>query len=307
MANILVCDDERSICELLEIALRKDGHRVETVNSGEAAKHKIDGALYDVVLTDIKMPHTNGIEVLKHSRSISPETAVVLITAVEDVHAAIEAVKAGASDYLQKGPDLVDAVRVAIDHALDQVTLRRQNFAFRRDAASRNSLANIIGVSPAVEQLKETIRTVASTQSTVVIHGESGTGKELVARALHACSPRAAEPFLPVNCGAFPETLLESRALRLRQGRVHRRRPQQSRPVRGGRMAAPSCSTRVGEMSLAMQVKLLRALQERSVRPVGGTERNPGGCAGDRRHQQGPGTTGRRRRASARTCTTGSA
>src|SRR5581483_3642530 len=106
--------------------------------------------------------------------------------------------------------DLLDAVKVAIDHTLDRLALRRQNLAFRLDAASRNSLENIIGASPPMEKLKHTIRTVASTQSTVVIHGESGTGKELVARALHACSPRGSEPFVPVNCGAFPETLLES-------------------------------------------------------------------------------------------------
>src|SRR5437016_1199699 len=136
MANILVCDDERSICELLDIALRKDGHRLETVNSGDAAKRKIDGALYDIVLTDVKMPNSSagGIEVLKHARKVSPDSAVILITAVEDVHAAIEAVRAGAADYIQKGPDLVDAVRVAIDHALDRVSLRRQNLALRRDA-----------------------------------------------------------------------------------------------------------------------------------------------------------------------------
>ncbi|HZU21615.1 MAG TPA: response regulator, partial [Terriglobales bacterium] len=206
MANILVCDDERSICELLEIALRKDGHKVETANSGEAAKRKLDSALYDMVLTDVKMPNTDGIEVLKHARRISPETAVVLMTAVEDVHAAIQAVKEGASDYIQKGPDLLEGIRVAIQNALDRMNLRRQNFALRRDAAVRNSLENIIGASTAIKKMKETIRTVASTSSTVVIHGESGTGKELVARAVHACSPRANEPFVSINCGAFPET-----------------------------------------------------------------------------------------------------
>src|SRR5437016_9413502 len=119
MANILVCDDERSICELLEIALRKEGHRVETVNAGDAARRKIDSALYDVILTDVRMPQIDGIEVLKHARRVSPDSAVILITAVEDVHAAIQAVKAGASDYIQKGPDLVEALKVAIEHALE--------------------------------------------------------------------------------------------------------------------------------------------------------------------------------------------
>jgi two-component system, NtrC family, response regulator PilR len=271
MANILVCDDERSICEMLEIALRKDGHRIETVNSGDAAKRKVDGALYDIIITDVKMPHTDGIAVLKHTRRISPDTAVVLITAVEDVHAAIEAVKAGASDYIQKGPDLLEAVKVAIAHTLDRLKLRRQNFAFRLDAASRNSLENIIGVSPSMEKLKHTIRTVASTQSTVVIQGESGTGKELVARALHACSPRGSEPFVPVNCGAFPETLLESELFGYVKGAftgaTHNNRGL-FEMAQGGTIFLDE----VSEMSLAMQVKLLRALQERCIRPVGGSE-----------------------------------
>jgi two-component system, NtrC family, response regulator PilR len=271
MANILVCDDERSICEMLEIALRKEGHRVETVTSGDGAKRKIDGALYDVILTDVKMPQTDGIEVLKHARRTSPETAVVLITAVEDLHAAIQAIKAGAADYLQKGPDLLEAVRVAVRNAAERVSLRRQNLALRVDAASRNSLDNIIGISPTMEKLKQTIRTVASTQSTVVVHGESGTGKELVARALHACSPRSAEPFVPVNCGAFPETLLESELFGYVKGAF-----TGATHNNAGLFEVASGGTifldEVSETSLAMQVKLLRVLQERSIRPVGGSD-----------------------------------
>src|SRR5579862_8906883 len=179
MGNILVCDDERSICEMLDIALRRDGHKVETVNSGDAAKKKLDSALYDVVVTDIKMPRTDGIEVLRHAHQISPDSAVILITAVDDYEAAVEAVKAGgATDYIRKSPGLVDEIKIAIKRALEKVTLHRQNFAFKRDAATRNSLDNIVGVSPAMEKLKQTIRTVASTQSTVLIYGESGTGKK---------------------------------------------------------------------------------------------------------------------------------
>src|SRR6202162_5598542 len=211
VANILVCDDERSICEMLDISLRREGHRVETVQAGQVAKHKIDGALYDVIITDIKMPTIDGIEVLRHAHRVSPDSAVILITAVDDHAAAVEAVKAGgATDYIRKSPGLVDENRLTNNRAREKVALSRQNFAFKRDAATRNSLDNIVGVSPAMEKLKQTIRTVASTQSTVLIYGESGTGKELVARALHVCSPRAAEPFVSINCGAFPETLLES-------------------------------------------------------------------------------------------------
>ena len=157
VANILVCDDERSICEMLDIALRRDGHRVETVQSGQAAKNKIDGDLYDLIITDIKMPNIDGIEVLRHAHRVSPDSPVILITAVEDYEAAVEAVKAGgASDYIRKSPGLVDEIKLAISRVLEKLTLSKQNFALRRDAASHNSLDNIIGSSPAMEKLKQT-------------------------------------------------------------------------------------------------------------------------------------------------------
>jgi two-component system, NtrC family, response regulator PilR len=271
VANILVCDDERSICEMLDIALRRDGHRVETAHSGQAAKNKIDGALYDVIVTDIKMPNIDGIEVLRHAHRISPDSAVILITAVDDYEAAVEAVKAGgATDYIRKSPGLVDEIKLAINRALEKLVLSTQNFALRRDAATRNSLDNIIGSSTAMEKLKQTVRTVASTASTVLIHGESGTGKELVARALHVCSPRATEPFVSVNCGAFPETLLESELFGYLKG-AFTGASQNKRglfEVAGG---GTIFLDEISEMTPTMQVKLLRVLQERTVRPVGGT------------------------------------
>jgi two-component system response regulator PilR (NtrC family) len=275
LGNILVCDDERSICEMLDIALRREGHKVETANSGELANRKLDSAIYDVVVTDIRMPKTNGIEVLRHAHQVSPETAVILITAVDDYEAAVQAVKAGgATDYIRKSPGLVDEIKLAINRALEKLALSRQNFAFKRDAATRNSLDNIIGVSPAMEKLKNTIRTVASTMSTVLIYGESGTGKELVARAVHVCSPRAAEPFVSINCGAFPETLLESELF----GYVKGAFTGASQNKRGLFEVADHGTVfldEIGEMSLTMQVKLLRVLQERCIRAVGATEEIP--------------------------------
>jgi two-component system response regulator PilR (NtrC family) len=256
---------------MLEIALSKDGHKVETVSSGDAAKKKLDSALFDVIVTDIKMPHTNGIEVLRYAHNVSPESAVVLITAVDDLESAVQAVKAGgAFDYLRKGPALVEDVKFAIGQAIEKIALRRQNFAFKRDAATRNSLDNIVGVSAAMEKLKQTVRTVAGTQSTVLVHGESGTGKELVARAVHACSPRATEPFVSVNCGAFPETLLESELFGYVKGAFTGATQNKS-----GLFEFASNGTifldEISEMSVSMQVKLLRVLQERVLRPVGGT------------------------------------
>jgi two-component system response regulator PilR (NtrC family) len=271
MGNILVCDDERSICEMLDISLRKEGHRVETVSSGEAAKKKIDSALFDVIITDIRMPNINGIEVLRHAHSISPDSLVILITAVDDMEAAVQAVKAGgAYDYIRKGPGLLEDVKVALRQAVSAQSLQRQNIALRRDAAGRNSLDNIVGSSPAMEKLKQTVRTVATTASTVLIHGESGTGKELVARAVHACSLRAAEPFVSINCGAFPETLLESELFGYVKGAF-----TGANQNKAGLFEVAHNGTifldEISEMTLTMQVKLLRVLQERVLRPVGGT------------------------------------
>ncbi|HET8826207.1 MAG TPA: sigma-54 dependent transcriptional regulator, partial [Terriglobales bacterium] len=272
MPNILICDDERSICEMLDITLRREGYKVETVNSGEVAKRKLDSALYDVVITDIKMPNIDGIEVLRHAHKVTPDSAVILITAVDDYEAAVEAVKAGgASDYIRKSPSMVDEIKLAIRRSLEKVTLSRQNFALKRDAATRNSLDNIIGVSTAMEHLKDTIRTVASTQSTVLIYGESGTGKELVARAVHSCSPRATEPFVSINCGAFPETLLESELFGYVKG-AFTGANQNKRGLFEVADRGTIFLDEIGEMDLSMQVKLLRVLQERCVRPVGGTD-----------------------------------
>src|SRR3954466_283712 len=271
MGNILVCDDERSICEMLEISLRKEGHKVETVTSGEAGKKKIESALFDVIITDIRMPNINGIEVLRYAHTVSPDTLVILITAVDDMEAAVQAVKAGgAYDYIRKGPGLLEDVKVALKQAVSAQSLQRQNIALRRDAAGRNSLDNIVGTSAAMETLKQTVRTVATTASTVLIHGESGTGKELVARAVHACSLRASEPFVSINCGAFPETLLESELFGYVKGAFTGANTNKNglfEVANGGTIFLDEIS----EMSVTMQVKLLRVLQERSVRAVGGT------------------------------------
>jgi two-component system response regulator PilR (NtrC family) len=164
----------------------------------------------------------------------------------------------------------VDEIKLAIRRALEKVALSRQNFALKRDAATRNSLDNIVGVSAAMAKLKQTIRTVASTQSTVLIFGESGTGKELVARAVHTCSPRAAEPFVSINCGAFPETLLESELFGYVKG-AFTGAGQNKRGLFEVADGGTIFLDEIGEMTLAMQVKLLRVLQERCLRPVGGT------------------------------------
>src|SRR5580765_749938 len=271
MASILVCDDQRSICEMLDISLRKEGHRVETVHGGEAAKKKLSSANYELLITDIKMPQTDGIEVLRFARQTSPETSVILITAVEDYEAAVQAVKGGAFDYIHKGPGLLDELKIAVGRALQTLVLQRENFALKRDVVSRNSLENIIGASAAIEKLKSTICTVAPTSSIVLIYGESGIGKELVARAVHFCFARATEPFVSINCGAFPETLLESELFGYMKGAftgANENRQGLFRAAHGGTLFMDE----IGNMPLPMQVKLYRVLQEGKVRPVGSTE-----------------------------------
>jgi two-component system, NtrC family, response regulator PilR len=271
MASILVCDDQRSICEMLDISLRKDGHRVEAVNGGDAAMKKLSSANYEVLITDIKMPHIDGLEVLRFAKQTSPETSVILITAVEDYEAAVQAVKGGAFDYIHKGPGLLDELKLSVGRALATLSLQRENFALKRDAASRNSLENMIGKSAAIEKLKSTIRTVAPTGSTVLIYGESGTGKELVARAVHTCSPRSSEPFVSINCGAFPESLLESELFGYVKG-AFTGASQNKRGLFEVASGGTIFLDEISEMSIGMQVKLLRVLQERTLRPVGGVQ-----------------------------------
>jgi two-component system, NtrC family, response regulator PilR len=274
MGNILVCDDERSICQMLEIAFHQRGHRVETVNGGELAKKKIDGNLYDLVITDVRMPETNGMEVLQHVRRVSPDTLVIMITAVDDSETPIEALNAGAFYYIRKGPKLLEDVLSASQLAIEKQSLRRQNAALKREVASYASLDNLIGESPVMTKLKQTIHTVATTNSTVIVTGESGTGKELVARAIHQCSPRASEPFVSVNCGAFPETLLESELFGYVKG-AFTGATQNKRGLFEAADGGTIFLDEISEMAQAMQVKLLRVLQERTVRPVGGNQEIP--------------------------------
>jgi two-component system response regulator PilR (NtrC family) len=274
MGNILVCDDERSICTMLEIALRHDGHHVETVTSGERANEKLDSALYDVVVTDVRMPGISGMEVLRHARLVSPETRVIVITAVDDNETSIQAQNAGALYVRKLGANLPTDVRAAVQSAMENQSLRQQNAVLKRDAAAHNSLDNIIGESTVMTDLKRLIRTVATTTSTVIVTGESGTGKELVARAIHACSQRSAEPFVSINCGAFPETLLESELFGYVKG-AFTGANQNKRGLFELANTGTIFLDEISEMSLAMQVKLLRVLQERTVRPLGGAGETP--------------------------------
>jgi two-component system response regulator PilR (NtrC family) len=276
MASVLVCDDEADICKMLDVALRRDGHRIETVTSGEAAIRKLESALFDIIITDMKMPGIDGLEVLRCATATCPDAERIVITAHEDFETARRVAETGGvfHYFVKGGSNLPLLITHAVRQAAEKLALKRQNVAFKRDAAQRNSLDNLVGSSAAMQTLKQTIQAVAPTGSTVLIRGESGTGKELVARAVHGCSPRAGEPFVSINCGAFPETLLESELFGYVKGAF-----TGATQNKLGLFEVANNGTifldEISEMTPTMQVKLLRVLQERVIRPVGGTAETP--------------------------------
>src|SRR5579862_9212999 len=271
MAHILVVDDERSICELLEITFRKEGHRVEVALNGESARRKLESQIYDIVISDIRMPDTTGVELLKFCKEVSPATVFLLITGVPTVETAIAAVNAGADRYVIKDHELVDQLRRAVRQVDETLRLKSEAGYLRRELRRLTGLDNIIGHSPKVRAIFDLILTVAPQSSRVLITGESGTGKELVARAIHENSPRSQAPFITVDCGAFPETLLESELFGYMKGAftgANENRRGLFQAAHGGTLLLDE----IGNMSPAMQVKLYRVLQEGKVRPLGSTE-----------------------------------
>ncbi len=265
----LIIDDEKSLCQLLEIAFRKKGHLVETVSSGQAGKKKIESQVFDLIISDIRMPDLTGIELLQYAHETHNPAGFILITAVPTMTTAIQALNLGAYRYVVKTEALVEELSLTVDRALEELALREENLRLRRELLRVFAAQNIVGRSRPIESILEMVRTVAPTHSTVLITGESGTGKELVARAIHEASLRREKPFVSINCGAFPETLLESELFGYLKGAftgAESNRKGIIESAHGGTLFLDE----IGETSLGMQVKLLRVLQERSVRPLGG-------------------------------------
>jgi len=271
MAHILVVDDEKSICELLEITFRKEGHRVEVAGSGEAARRRMESQIFDIVICDIRLTDSSGVELLAFAKEISPSSVFLLITGVPTVETAIAAVNAGADRYVIKDHDLVDQLRRAVHQAAENLKWKKEAGYLRRELRRLTGLDNIIGRSPKMRAIFDLIQTVAPQSSRVLITGESGTGKELVARAINENSARAQAPFITINCGAFPETLLESELFGYLKGAftgAHENRHGLFQAAHGGTLFMDE----IANMSLSMQVKLYRVLQEGKVRPLGSTE-----------------------------------
>jgi DNA-binding NtrC family response regulator len=258
MSNLLIVDDEQSYRQLLTLVFEGDGHYIRTAMNGREALNMLGEEPADVIISDVKMPDMDGIELLRAVREVSPDTGVVLMTAFASVETAREAFKLGADDFIQKPFD-VEELKIIVRKALDKQVLITENKAFKRAQRERGSVRNIIGTSGKMQAIYQMIETVAEVQSTILINGESGTGKELVARAIHDLSPRAEKPFISINCGAFTETLLESELFGYIKGSF-----TGANANRKGLFEAANKGTifldEIGEMSPAMQVKLLRVL-----------------------------------------------
>ncbi|MGH1343246.1 MAG: sigma-54-dependent transcriptional regulator [Nannocystales bacterium] len=267
-ARILIVDDEQGMREFLSICLGRAGHHCTAVASGAEAVRLTSDRPFDLVITDLTMPGVGGMEVLRHVCALPDAPMVIMITAFATTDTAIEAMKLGAYDYLTK-PFKVDQIQVVVSRALERRSLATENERLREELRGVQSLDRMVGRSEDMLKVFELIRKVAPTRTNVLVRGESGTGKELVARALHNLSDRAAGPFIAVNCGAIPESLMESELFGHVKGAF-----TGANANREGVFSAASGGTlfldEVGELPTTMQVKLLRVLQERRVRPVGG-------------------------------------
>ncbi|HKO61468.1 MAG TPA: sigma-54 dependent transcriptional regulator [Pyrinomonadaceae bacterium] len=276
MANLLVVDDELGMRQFLTHLFQREGHTVRAASNGNEAISLLKDARADLIVSDVRMPDMNGIELLRTARQLFPNVEVVMMTAFANVDTAREAFLLGAYDFVQKPFDN-DLLKETVARALDKIALVKQkdalleeNKVLIQEQRTRGKLNNIIGRSPKMQALYQMIETVAQVTSTVLVTGESGTGKELVARAIHDLGPRAEKPFVSINCGAFTETLLESELFGYVKGSF-----TGANTNRKGLFEAANTGTifldEIGEMSPAMQVKLLRVLQERKLRPVGST------------------------------------
>jgi len=267
VAQVLIVDDERSMREFLQILLEGEGHDVTCAADVKSALLACEETVPEVVLSDLKLPDGSGMEVLRWLRENHRETQVIMMTAFATTENAVDAMRLGAYDYQIK-PVKVDEIRALTQKALEKVHLLRDNRALSTQAQSRFGLSPFEGQSQAMQAVRALIEKVAPTKANVLVEGESGTGKELVARSIHEKSLRAQAPFIAVNCGAIPETLIESELFGHAVGAF-----TGASKARRGFFEAASGGTllldEIGELPAHMQVKLLRALQERKIRRLG--------------------------------------
>jgi len=266
-AVILVVDDDAAMCEFLKEELEREGFAIEVAAGGRAGVERVKRGGIDLVVSDVKMPDLDGLDLLREIRAVEPCPYVITITAFGSIDTAIRAVKLGAYDYVTK-PFEIDQLLLTIDKALSERALRSEVVRLREEVNRRDRLDNLIGRSSVMQEIFSLIRRVAGSQASVLITGDSGTGKELVARAIHAHGPRKARPFVAMNCSAIPETLLESELFGYARG-AH----STARTDRQGLLVEADGGTlfldEVAELPLPLQPKLLRVLQDGEVRPLG--------------------------------------
>ena len=268
--KILVADDEQSMREFLDIMLKKEGYKVSLASNGEEVVKLVDNDLFDLVLLDIRMPKLDGISALKKIKANAPETIVIMITAYASADTAIKAMKEGAYDYITK-PFKVEEIKLIIKNALEKKNLQKENILLKQVVRDRYHFGNIIGQSPKMMALYDFLEKVSPTKTNILIAGESGTGKELVAKAIHFNSPRKEKPFVTLNCGAIPESLIESELFGHMKGAF-----TDAIATKKGLFEVADEGTifldEISELPLLMQVKLLRVLQDKEFKRVGGTE-----------------------------------
>jgi len=267
--RILVVDDEPDMVENCTRILRRAGYRVLATTDPERALALVESERPDVVLTDLKMPGIDGMELMRRAHELDPTLPIIMITAFGSIESAVAAIKAGAFDYLPKNFS-VDELTVDVERALRQRALGVENRNLRAQLAAALGLENVISTSPAMAQVFELVKKAARSEANILVRGESGTGKELIARAIHANSPRAAKPFIPVDCASLPENLLESELFGHEKGAF-----TGAVRAKSGLMEIADGGTlfldEIGELPVGLQSKFLRALQERQIRRVGGT------------------------------------
>ncbi|MBI2432247.1 MAG: sigma-54-dependent Fis family transcriptional regulator [Candidatus Hydrogenedentes bacterium] len=269
--RVLVVDDETSMREVLEIVLTNAGYSVTLAGDVDEAAAHLEREQFDAVMTDLFMLNDRqaGMRLLSWLQEHAATTPVIMMTAHGSIETAVEAMRRGAIDYIQK-PFSNDEIRLRVKRAIEQRNLLRENQALRKEQARHGDIENMIGKSPATQEVLTMIRRVANLPSTVAIHGESGAGKELVARALHQLSDRAKKPFVAINCGGIPESLLESELFGHKKGAF-----TGAVEDKEGLFVVADGGTifldEIGEMPLMLQVKLLRVLDNSTVTPVGGT------------------------------------
>jgi DNA-binding NtrC family response regulator len=268
--SILVVDDEKDICMALNILLTKEGYLVKEAYNGEHAIDRLREENFDVVMTDIRMEKMDGFEVLKQAQKISPETSVVMMTAFASVGSAVEAMRAGAADYITK-PFINDEIRLTIKKLLHSRELQKENQILRQELSQRREeFANIIGSSEPMQKVFTVMEKVIPNKSNILITGESGTGKGLVAQAIHSAGPRKDKPFISINCGAIPENLLESELFGHKKGSFTSANEDKKGLItmaNGGTLFLDE----IGELPQALQVKLLHVIQTKELTPVGDT------------------------------------